>query len=366
VKVFITGFSNSGKTTIFNALTGLNLETTNYSTLVSDDTRPHKGVVKVPDKRLEKLSSIYKPKKTTHATIEYIDYPGLIPTSSAGDISQNSEVFSLMRDADAIVQVVRVFEDESVAHPLGSIDPLRDIKSFETELILEDLEFIEKRLERMELAAKKGKKQDESVRQFLFKCRETLEGETPLRGISFNEEEKRLMSPFQFLSIVPEIIVLNIGEDDINRERIRELHQEVESYLTQPVISLCGKIEMEIAQLSDEEARAFLDDLGIKEQATHKLCRLCYETLDLISFFTVIRDEVRAWTIRRGTTALKAAGKVHSDMERGFIRAEVVSFEDFISSGEDVGKARDKGLLRLEGKAYIVKDGDIINFRFKV
>jgi hypothetical protein len=372
VRLSITGFSNSGKTTIFNALTGLNLETTTYPTLASAEVEPHIGVVKVPDKRLDRLSSIYKPKKTTYATIEYIDYLGIISTSSGG-ISQNSKVLNLIKDTDAIVHVVRVFEDDSVMHPLERIDPLRDVKSFETELILGDLEFVEKRLERIELAAKKGKRQDESDKQLLLKCKEALENEISLRNIQFSDEEKRLMPSFQFLSTMPEIIVLNIGEKDINTEKTKRLQDEIEDYFKEktqetipPVITLCGKIEMEIAQLPEDEARLFLDDLGIEEQATDRLCRISYEVLDLISFFTVVRDEVRAWTIKKGTTALKAAGKVHSDMERGFIKAEVVSFEDFISSGEDMGKAREKGLLRLEGKSYIVKDGDIINFKFNV
>jgi GTP-binding protein YchF len=374
VKIVITGFSNSGKTTIFNALTGLNLPTTTYPTLISTDIKPHIGVVEVPDTRIDKLSSIYKPRKTTHATIEYIDYLGI----TSGDVAQNSKIFNLIRDVDAIVHVVRVFEDESVMHPLGSIDPVRDVKAFETELILGDLEFVEKRLERIELSAKKGMKHDESDKPLLFKCKKALEDEIPLRNISFTDEEGSIMLSYQFLSTIPEIVVLNIGEKDINTEKIKKLQNEIENYFKEknqsaipeasgrPVIALCGKLEMEIAQLPQDEAKIFLDDLGIEEQATNKLCRISYEALDLISFFTVIRDEVRAWTIKKGTEALKAAGKVHSDMERGFIRAEVIGFDDFVSSGEDMVKAKEKGLVRLEGKNYIVKDGDIINFKFNV
>jgi len=369
MRLVITGFSNSGKTTIFNALTGLNLEITPYPTLISAEIKPHIGTVRVPDKRLDRLSSIYQPKKTTYSTVEYVDYLGIIPVSSGGSPAQNNKVFDLIKEAEAIVHVVRAFENESVMHPLGGIDPVRDVKSFETELIWGDLEFIERRLEKIELTAKRGLKQDESDRYFLLKCKEALEGETPLRNILFSEEEKRIMLSYQLLSTIPEIIVLNTGEKDLNTDKVKSYQKEIENYYKErkhPVIAICGKIEMELIQLSQNEARIFLDDLGIEEQAINKLCRVSYEVLDLISFFTVIRDEVRAWAIKKGTTALKAAGKVHSDIERGFIRAEVINFEDFVSSDEDMVKAKGKGLVRLEGKTYVVKDGDIINFKFNV
>ncbi len=381
MKLAITGFSNSGKTTVFNALTGLNLDTTTYPTLISPEVEPHTGIVIIPDKRVDRLSSIYKRKKTTYATVEYSDYAGIVSASSGGDASQNSRVFDLIKDADAIVHVVRAFEDDSIIHPMGNTDPVRDVKSFETELILGDLEFVEKRLERIELATKKGKRQDDSGKQLLLKCKKVLEDELSLRNISFSEEEKRIMSSFQFLTTMPEIIVLNIGEKDINSDRIKKIQGEIEDYLdgklqsnlkeknqniTPPVITLCGKIEMEIIQLKPEDAKAFLDDLKIEEPAMHRLCRISYDAPGLVSFFTVGKNEVKAWTIKKETEALKAAGKIHSDMERGFIRAEVISFSDFVSSEEDMVKAREKGLLRLEGKTYIVKDGDLINFKFNV
>lgn len=367
MRLAITGFSNSGKTTVFNALTGLNLPTTTYPTLISAEIEPHIGVVKVPDVRIDKLSSIYKPRKTTYATIEYVDYPGIIP----GDLAQNSGVFNLIKDVDSIVHVVRAFEDEAVMHPAGKVEPLRDVKAFETEIILGDLEFIEKRLEKMEEAVKKGKKQDEGGKHFLLKCKKALEDEISLRDIEFNEEEQKLMLSYQFLTTMPEIIVLNIGEKDVNSDKVKSFHEGIQTYFKgkgkgyiPPVLALCGKIEMEITQLPKDEAKAFLTDIGIDEPAMSRLCRVSYEALGLISFFTVIHNEVRAWTIKNGTEALKAAGKVHSDIERGFIRAEVVHYKDFISSGEDMHKAREKGLVRLEGKNYIVQDGDIINFKF--
>lgn len=369
MKLAIIGLSNSGKTTVFNALTGQGIETTIYPSVSGE---PNYGVVKVPDYRVDKLSEIYKPKKIAYATVEYIDYMGL----TKGDVDQNRRVFDLIKDADAIVHVVRAFEDESVSHPMNEINPLKDIEALELELIFGDLEFVEKRLARMEDGSKRGKKPDERERRLLLKCREALEKEIPLRDVIFDDEEEKAMKPLQFISTKPEVVVLNVGEKDLNTERERDIKNEVESYFnsrlkgSSPVtrysaLSLCGKIEMEIAQLSRDEARAFLDDLGIEEPALNKLIHVSYDLLGLISFLTVGEDEVRAWTITKGTNAHRAAGKIHSDIERGFIRAEVVHYADFISSG-NMHAARDRGLLRLEGKTYEVRDGDIINFRFNV
>lgn len=359
MRVGIIGLSNTGKTVVFNALTGQNLETTIYQTVGGD---AHRGIVKVPDPRLDKLSEIFRPKKTTHATIEYIDYIGL----TKGNPEQNMKVFDLIKDVDAILHVVREYHDDTVIHPLGTIDPLRDIETVELELILGDLEFVEKRLERMELGAKRGKKQDETEKKLMMKCRERLEKEVALRNVEFLEEETKSMRHLQFLSTKPVVLLLNIGEKDLHLDYIEKLSSTIcTHYPTLPVLTMCGKIEMEISQLSPDDSRLFLDDLGIEEPAFHKVIKTCYELLGLISFFTYVGDEVRAWTITKGLYAQKAAGKVHSDIERGFIRAEVISFEDFMSVG-DMHKARERGLLRLEGKSYEVKDGDIINFRFNV
>ncbi len=369
MKVAISGLANSGKTTLFNALTGQNLEITLYPTTSGE---PHKSIVKVPDQRLDKLSEIFKPKKTTHVTVEYIDYIGL----TKGDMSQNRKVFDLIKDIDALVQVVRAFEDDTVVHPLGRIDPVQDIETFELELIFGDLELIEKRLQRMDEASKKGKKPDETEKKLLLKCKDALEKEFTLRSVHFTDDEQKAMRPLQFVSIKPEVVVLNIREDALNTDRKKNLLYNVKEYFQKKyknssrithhsLLSLCGKVEMEIAQLSPDDAKPFLDDLGIKEPAVEKLIHACYGVLGLISFFTYVGDEVRAWSIQRGTQALKAARKVHSDIEKGFIRAEVVSFDDFISSGS-IHATKEKGLLRLEGKTYEVKDGDIINFRFNV
>lgn len=369
MKLAIVGLSNSGKTTVFNALTGKNIETTSYPTVGGE---PNLGIVRVPDYRVDKLAEIYNPRKVTYATVEYIDYIGL----TRGDIAQNRKVFDLIKDVDAIVHVVRAFEDDSVPHPMNKVDPLRDIETLELELIFGDLDLVEKRLERMQEGAKKGKKPNEAEKALLLKCKDALEREIPLRSISFNDDEQKVMRHLQFVSTKPEVVVLNIGEKDLNTEKEKRLLSDVDIYFKTKYqnsslrthhssLSLCGKIEMEIAQLPPDEAKAFLDDLNIKEPALNKLIHVSYDLLGLISFLTCGEDEVRAWTIQRGTNAQKAAGKIHSDIERGFIRAEVVGYEDFISCGS-IAAAKDKGLLRLEGKGYEVKDGDIINFRFNV
>jgi len=361
MKIAIIGLANSGKTTIFNALTGQNLETTIYPTL---NAEPHIGMVKVPDLRIDKLTEIFKPKKTTFATVEYIDCIGL----TKGDMEQNRKVFDLIKDADAIVHVVRGFEDESIMHPLETVNPRRDAETLELEMIFGDLDLVEKRLQRMEEGIKRGKKPDETEKKILLKCKEVLEKEKPLRDIEFNEEELKSMRHLQFMSIKPEVVALNVSEADLNSPKIETLMEELKAYYhgkNFKLLNLCGKIEMEIAQLSAEEAGAFLDDLNIEEPVLNRLIHVSYDLLGLISFLTCGEDEVRAWTINKGMNAQKAAGRIHSDIERGFIRAELVSYDDFIAHGGMSG-AREKGLLRLEGKTYEVKDGDIINFRFNV
>ena len=361
MKTAIIGLANSGKTTIFNALTGLNIEVTTFPTLSGE---PHTGVVRVPDERLKRLTEIYKPKKTTQATVEYIDYLGL----TKGDMAQNRKVFDLIRDVDAIVHVVRGYADESIVHPMGSIDPRRDAETIELEMIFGDLELVDKRLERMEEGAKRGKKPGEEEQKLLIRCKEALENETALRDMDFSEEEQKAMRSLQFMSIKPQLIVLNVAEEEMDTAGTKTTTDDLRNFFKGRqvrVLNLCGKIEMEIAQLAADEARAFLDDLGIAEPALNKLIHLSYELLGFISFLTSGEDEVRAWTIRKGTDAQKAAGKIHSDIERGFIRAEVVAYDDFVTHGS-MPAAREKGLVRLEGKSYAVKDGDIINFRFNV
>jgi hypothetical protein len=369
MRLILTGLANSGKTTMFNALTGQSLETPIYPTPITEGLEPHRGIVKVPDQRVKRLSQVFKPKKTTYATIEYLDYPGM----TSGDIQHNLSVFRIIKDSDAILHVVRAFEDESIIHPSGGVDPLRDVALFEDELILGDLEFVERRLQKIEELSKKGKKIDELDRRLLIKCKEALENEIALRYVEFSAEERAKMLTYQFLTTMPEIIVLNIHERDIKSEKVQELRHAVAQYfggkgtgIVPPIINICAKIEMEISQIEEEERVEFLRELGLDEPAVDVLARKSYEALGLITFFTVVSDEVRAWTIKRGTRAQEAAGKIHSDMQRGFIRAEVVHYDDFVASGESMQIAREKGLVRLEGRDYIVQDGDIINFKFNV
>lgn len=366
MKIAVTGLSNSGKTTVFNALTGLNIETTSYPNISGEPTL---GTVRVPDIRLDKLAEIFNPKKITYATVNFIDYLGL----TKGDKEQNRLVFDHIKDADAIINVVRAFEDDSVIHPLNKIDPISDYEILELELILGDLEFVEKRLQRIQEGEKKGKKAPIQERDLLLKCKSLLESERPLRTASFNEEEKMMMRPWQFMSDKPEIVVINLSEKDLNTSKqqdiesaINKIISEKEASTNMKIVSLCGKIEMEIAQLSKEDSVVFLQDLGINEPAREKLIKISYDMLGLISFLTYGEDEVRAWTIHKGDKSQKAAGKIHSDIERGFIRAEVVSYDEFILCGSSILKAREKGLVRLEGKTYEVRDGDMINFRFNV
>jgi len=361
MKTAIIGLANSGKTTVFNALTGLNLEVTSYPTISSET---FVGVVKVPDARITRLTEIFKPKKSTQATVEYIDFIGL----TKGDMDQNRKVFDLIKDADALVHVVRGFADETVSHPMGSVNPRRDAETIELEMIFGDLELVEKRLDRMEEGAKRGKKPDDIEQKLLQKCKDALENETALRDVDFTDEEQKAMKSLQFMSIKPQLVVINVSDEEINSEKTKAAVESINEYFSGrfvKVISLSGKIEMEITQLSDDEAKAFLEDLGIEEPALNKLIDLSYDLLGFISFLTSGEDEVRAWTIKKGTDAQRAAGKIHSDIERGFIRAEVVAYNDFITHGS-MTAAKEKGLVRLEGKTYVVKDGDIINFRFNV
>ncbi len=366
MKIAVTGLSNSGKTTLFNALTGMNIETTPYPNVKGE---PSVGMVKVPDIRIERLAEIFKPKKITYASVNYIDYIGL----TKGDHLQNNKVFDHIKDADAIVNVVRAFRDDSITHPMNDINPVRDFETLELELIFGDLELVEKRLERIKEAEKKGKKAKPEEKDILHKCKEALEKEKPLRGVAFTEQEKGLMRPMQFLSNKPEIVVINMSEEDLNSKTQEETIASIQSVIEAKgmsenlkVLSLCGKIEMELAQMGEEDAKAFLQDLGIIEPAKSMLIRVSYDMLGLISFLTYGDDEVRAWTIHKGDEAQKAAGKIHSDIERGFIRAEVIGFEDFIAAGASLAKAKERGMVRLEGKTYEVRDGDMINFRFNV
>lgn len=364
MKLALVGISNSGRTTLFNSLTGHDAATSSYAAV---EAEPNVAVVEVPDRRIDELVKIFKPKKHTRARVEYMDYVGL----TKGDTVQNRKVIDFIKDADALVYVLRGFEDEGVAHPLGDVDPVRDFETLETELLLLDLDLAEKRLRTMEESSRRGWPPKKEERDAVLKCKEALENEVPLRWLEFDDTEERALRGLNFVSRLPVMVVINVSESDLESERSslwREaIRNEVGRRTQNPIVPiiLSGKIEMEIARLAPEDAADFLKDLGICVSARERMIKESYGMLGLISFLTVGEDEVRAWTIRKGLAARMAAGKIHSDLEKGFIRAEVISYDDLVEAG-NLAAARSKGLLRLEGKTYVVKDGDVIDFRFNV
>lgn len=360
MKICIVGLPQSGKSSLFSALTG-----------ASAGSAAAKGadpvaVVKVPDPRLEKLAAIFDPKKKTAASVEFLELQGI----QAGDPKQASfseQFLGKLRTADALLAVVRSFRDPAVAHPLDSVDARRDLAVLETEFLLSDLAIVENRIERLrkQVAAKKS---DHDVRELaaLEKSKAALDSETPLREIDLTDDEEGLLRGFRFLTGKPLIVVVNLDEEEIRREA--EVLAPFAGRASRPgtaAVGLSARLESEIGQLPDQDAAGFRSDFGIGSSALDRLIATAYRMMGLISFFTVGSDEVKAWTISEGTVATRAAGVIHSDIERGFIRAEVVSYEHFIAHG-DLAGCRTDGTLRLEGKAYPVRDGDIINFRFAV
>jgi GTP-binding protein YchF len=321
----------------------------------------HVGIARVPEPRLEKLAEIYHPKKVTYATVEYVDVGGMVK-----DRAKDSAVLAPLREVDALAHVLRVFDDPAVAHPAGSIDPLRDAESLDLELMLTDLDQIARRIERVEKDLKKKKEPLlEQELALLQHCKTAIESEKPLRELDFHPDERKLITGFKFLSQRPMLYVLNLGDDEVGElETAVERHKlaKLASRPNTAVVSVCGRIEAELAELEPSEAAELLAAYGLKSSGLDRLIQATYHLLGLTSFFTAGEPEVRAWTIRRGTTAQKAAGVIHTDIERGFIRAEVVRCEDLLAAGS-IAVARERGQLRLEGKEYIVQEGDVILFR---
>ncbi len=367
MKVGIVGLPVVGKSTIFNLLTHGHVDTSSWG---GGKGEAHVGVAQVPDPKLVRLQEVFKPKKTTCATVEYVDLPGLARgEGKTVESREMSTYLNSLKNVDALVQVVRAFEDENIPHPEGSIDPLRDIGLFGLEMIFSDLAIIEKRLERLSKDLKKAKTPElelENAVLDLFKS--ALEKEQPLRNFSLTDEEQRRVRGFTFLSAKPMLLVLNLGDGDIAKmPRVVE-EFGLERQATQEgvgITAVCGKIEAEIAALPEEDARLFMEDLGLPASGLARIIQKSYSLLGLISFYTAGDPEVRAWTIPRNTTAQQAAGVIHSDFERGFIKAEVVTYDDMIDLGS-FAAARNKGALRLEGKDYLVQEGDVVLFRFNV
>lgn len=351
MKLGIIGLESSGKTTVFNALTGSRKQVGSFGR-----GEAHIAMVKVPDRRIDWLSSLYNPKKTVYTDIEFVDIPGNINDSA------DPKIVASAREVEALVFVIRSFENEEVLHPLDSLDPERDVRSIMTGLIIADLEIAEKRLERLEKTVKKGAaSEDEKLEhQALAKVIETLEAEQPASKADLSDREEKAVRSFQFLTLKPFFTLLNVSDDSLENPATKKLTASLPECM-----AMCANIEMEIGQLDESDRRLFLEDAGITEPSLNKFIRKAYETLGLISFFTVGEDEVRAWTIPEGTSAVEAAGKIHTDLQRGFIRAEVFSFGDLKTHGSEK-ELKKMGLFRLEGKGYIVKDGDILSIKFNV
>jgi hypothetical protein len=357
--VGLFGFPKVGKTTLFNTLTGSSVPTDAYA---SGKAETHVGVAKVPDPRLDRLSAMFKPKKTTFAKVDYLDVVGVEKGSAKGDETFLTD----LRNVDALLHVVRAFEDPALPHSQGSVDPKRDVETMETELLLADLAVAARRIERLQANAKKGAAdKDAKEIELLRKCVAALEKETPLRELALSDEEAKRLRGFTFFSAKPILVALNLADSDAGRIRTAVADAGLEPFAKRPwtgVVPVSARIEMEISHLGPEDAAAFMKDLGIAEPCLDRLIRSSYGLLGLISFFTVGEDECRAWTIRAGTTAQKAGGAIHSDIERGFIRAEVVAYDDLIAAGSMQG-TKERGKFRLEGKEYVVRDGDIAHFR---
>lgn len=365
MKLGIVGLPNVGKSTLFNSLTKAGAESANYPFCTID---PNVGIVTVPDKRLQVLTEMYNSQKTVPATIEFVDIAGLVKGASKGE-GLGNQFLANIREVDAIVHVVRCFEDTNIIHVDGSIDPLRDIETINLELVFSDIEMIERRIARASKGARNDKALAKEV-EFLKRLQAHLEAGNMAKSFAVEEEdEMEWMKGYQLLTNKPVIYAANVSEDELaddaaSNEHVKRVREFAEKENSE-VFVICAQIEQEIAELDDDEKAEFLQDLGLEESGLEKLIRASYHLLGLISYLTAGEQETRAWTITKGTKAPGAAGKIHSDFERGFIRAEVVSYDNLVECGS-MNAAKEKGLVRSEGKEYVVQDGDVVLFRFNV
>ncbi|HEZ7990175.1 MAG TPA: redox-regulated ATPase YchF [Ruminococcus sp.] len=364
MKLGMVGLPNVGKSTLFNALTNAGAESANYPFCTIEK---NVGIVSVPDERLDKLAEMYEPDKFTPATLEFVDIAGLVKGASKGE-GLGNKFLADIREVDAIVHVVRCFEDPNIIHVDGSIDPLRDIETINLELIFSDIEIVERRIDRAKKAVKGDKKYLAEI-DFLERLKEHLENGKSARGFDFTDDERELIKSTPLLSAKPVIYAANLSEDDfVNNIDSNENYKKVCALASEEnsaVLPICAQIEAEISDMSDEDKAMFLSELGLEISGLNRIIKEGYSLLGLISFLTAGKPEVRAWTIKKGTKAPQAAGKIHTDFEKGFIRAEVTSFDDLMACGS-MAAAKEKGLVRLEGKDYVMQDGDIVLFRFNV
>ncbi|MBA8772006.1 MULTISPECIES: redox-regulated ATPase YchF [Staphylococcus] len=359
----IVGLPNVGKSTLFNAITKAGALAANYPFATID---PNVGIVEVPDTRLNELEKIVNPKKTVPTTFEFTDIAGIVKGASKGE-GLGNKFLSHIREVDAICQVVRAFDDENVTHVAGRVNPIEDIEVINMELVLADLESVEKRLPRLEKMAKQKDKTAVNEVRILSQIKETLENGKPVRSIDFNEEDQKYVNQAQLLTSKSMLYIANVGEDEVNdaeNDKVKAIREYAASEDSE-VIVISAKIEEEIATLDDEDKAMFLEELGIEEPGLNRLIRKTYDLLGLATYFTAGVQEVRAWTFKEGMTAPQCAGIIHTDFERGFIRAEVTSYEDYVANNGEQG-AKEAGKMRLEGKDYIMQDGDVVHFRFNV
>lgn len=360
----IVGLPNVGKSTLFNAITRAGAESANYPFCTID---PNVGVVDVPDERLDRLAEMFNPQRVVPTSIQFVDIAGLVKGASRGE-GLGNKFLAHIREVDAIIHVVRCFEDENITHVEGRVDPEGDIETINLELVLADLESVERRLERTSRQKKSGEKEIMKEHEALLKLREGLAEGIPARRIDLSEEEWERVRHLNLLTSKKVLYAANVDEADVTDPDANPYVQTVKRIAAAEgagVIPICARLEAEIAELEEEERRQFLEELGLKASGLDRLVAAAYRLLGLITFFTAGEKEVRAWTIREGTKAPQAAGVIHSDFERGFIRAEVIAFEDLIAAGS-MAQARERGLVRLEGKDYVVRDGDVMHFRFSV